>query len=356
MVKIYFLIGMLFCIGIDFIEAASCSIKEEEVSFQSKQDEIILSGTITMPDDMSGSTPIFVLLHGQGGMDRDMLIRGRRPFLKIAQYLAQHGIATLRYDKRGIGASEGELKDSTTYDLMDDAYGAVTFLRKKRKMFSKIGLLGFGEGGVVATGVAAYRSDINSLILLAPAFCGKNSQHAVDVIELLLRADGASEGLIQISKNLYDHLYDIIRTVSYKVAAKEALILLFQNYFEMLSSEEKIELGKLVWMPTEENFMDKVNLYNGAWHRTLFFMNPYELLEKVDCPTLLLTGELDFMTSIKHIVDVVERGFKGVNLLTHINLKKHNHAFLPVETGSFAEYLNALDDISDETVDTRSTA
>jgi len=44
-----------------------------------------------------------VLIVGSGPNDRDESILGHKPFLVLADYLTRHGIAVLRYDKRGSG-------------------------------------------------------------------------------------------------------------------------------------------------------------------------------------------------------------------------------------------------------------
>lgn len=89
------------------------------------------------------------MVSGSGQQDRDEEIFGHRPFLVIADYLARNGIASLRYDDRGFGASEGgDVEHATTEDFMQDALAAVEFLRSSGR-FSKVGVLGHSEGGSI---------------------------------------------------------------------------------------------------------------------------------------------------------------------------------------------------------------
>ena len=50
-----------------------------------------------------------MLVSGSGQQNRDEELFHHRPFLVLADYLATHGIATFRYDDRGVGASTGPL-------------------------------------------------------------------------------------------------------------------------------------------------------------------------------------------------------------------------------------------------------
>jgi hypothetical protein len=88
-----------------------------------------LAGTVDVPPGNGPfSTVIFVT--GSGPQDRDEAILGHRPFLVIADYLARHGIASLRYDDRGTGRSTGNFESSTTADFAVDAEAAVQFRQR----------------------------------------------------------------------------------------------------------------------------------------------------------------------------------------------------------------------------------
>ena len=128
--------------------------KTEEVMFANATDFATLVGTLTWPvgyDNQSKQKPAVVLLvSGSGQQDRDEKLMDHKPFLVIADYLARHGIATLRYDDRATGASVGgEVKNATTEDFARDAAAGLEYLRNL-KAFSKVGLLGHSEGGSIA--------------------------------------------------------------------------------------------------------------------------------------------------------------------------------------------------------------
>ena len=125
--------------------------KTEEVAFKNVADGATLVGTLSYPVGYKkGKPPVVLMVTGSGQENRDEEIFDHKPFLVIADYLARHGVATLRYDDRGFGKSTGgDVEHATTLDFMRDAASGVDFLRTS-KQFGKVGILGHSEGGSIA--------------------------------------------------------------------------------------------------------------------------------------------------------------------------------------------------------------
>ena len=148
----------------------------EEVTFRNEKDSATLAGTLTYPvgySKQSKKKPFVVLLvSGSGQQNRDEELMGHSPFLVIADYLARHGIATLRYDDRATGASVGgEVKKATTEDFMRDALAGLDFLRHQNA-FDKVGLLGHSEGGAIAFMLASRKKTDFIVSLAGPGVKG----------------------------------------------------------------------------------------------------------------------------------------------------------------------------------------
>ena len=63
----------------------------------------------------------------------------------------RHGIAVLRYDKRGVGDSTGDFAAATSVDFASDVDAAVAFLNSRPEVDKHhIGLIGHSEGGAIA--------------------------------------------------------------------------------------------------------------------------------------------------------------------------------------------------------------
>ena len=126
----------------------------EEVTFRNERDSATLAGTLTWPvgyDAKSKQKPMVVIfVSGSGQQNRDEELFEHKPFLVLADYLARQGIATLRYDDRATGQSVGgDVKNATSEDFARDALAGIDYLRNW-KAFSKVGILGHSEGGLIA--------------------------------------------------------------------------------------------------------------------------------------------------------------------------------------------------------------
>jgi pimeloyl-ACP methyl ester carboxylesterase len=130
---------------------------EEEVTFRNDEAEITLAGTLTLPRDQKG-LPGVVLVAGSGANDRDETSMGH--FLLLSDYLTRNGYAVLRFDKRGVGESEGDYRAASTFDFADDARAALKYLRDRDETDPlKTGMIGHSEGALIAPIIAAEHPD-----------------------------------------------------------------------------------------------------------------------------------------------------------------------------------------------------
>ncbi len=121
----------------------------EEVRFTNG--EVTLAGTLIKPAT-PGQHPVIVWLSGRGSSNRQ-----DSPTLRV---LAQHGIASLIYDKRGSGQSTGNFAKATFDELVSDAIAAIRFLAQRKDINAKeIGLSAQSAGGWVAP-VVVTRSEV----------------------------------------------------------------------------------------------------------------------------------------------------------------------------------------------------
>ena len=86
---------------------------------------------------------------------------------RLAEALASHGVASLRYDKRGCGASGGEWASADLFTLIDDARDAVGWLRSRGATdLRRTGIVGHGEGAALAMSVAIGDPAVGALSLV----------------------------------------------------------------------------------------------------------------------------------------------------------------------------------------------
>lgn len=118
--------------------------------------------------------PVVLLIAGSGPTDRDgnsKMLPGANNSLKLlASGLASHGIATLRFDKRGIaesvmaGAKEEDLRFGT---YVSDAEGWIKQLRADKR-FSTVSVAGHSEGSLIGM-IAAREAGADGYVSLEGA-------------------------------------------------------------------------------------------------------------------------------------------------------------------------------------------
>lgn len=131
-------------------------------------DGLPLAGTLTLPAG-PGPHPAALLLHGSGRLDRDANTGRLRMELgpPLAAALAKAGIATLRYDRRGVGATPGDWRAAGFEDNRHDAAAALRALAGRPDIRADaIGVIGHSEGALHAMSLGAH-PQVAAVVLLA---------------------------------------------------------------------------------------------------------------------------------------------------------------------------------------------
>lgn len=143
-----------------------------ESPFVFERDGFVLHGTLAVPRSMPGKIPVVLIVAGSGPTDRNANgpLINTNAYAMLAWGLAQHGIASLRYDKRAIGKSAATAGDPTTLTLDDyvaDVAAAVAALASDVR-FSRVIGLGHSEGAGLVLQAANRCARVAGLILAAP--------------------------------------------------------------------------------------------------------------------------------------------------------------------------------------------
>ncbi len=145
--------------------------------------DLMLEGRLDLPGE-PGPVPGVVLCHPHpryGGQMHDMVLDS------LAAGLLERGIATLRFNFRGVGASEGVYDGGAGEE--DDARAALATLSAEPAVDGqRLGLAGYSFGAGVAVGAAARASGIAALVLVAcpPARLDTPEARALAVPKLLI--------------------------------------------------------------------------------------------------------------------------------------------------------------------------
>jgi uncharacterized protein len=149
--------------------SVSADFDEQEVVFESGP--LRLVGTLTLPVAGDAPWPAALLLAGSGPVDRNenwglLRVDATR---QLAHALALAGVASLRYDKRGVGASEGgDWRAAGFFDAVDDAAAARVFMASRTELDPvRVAAIGHSEGAFTATALVGRGEPLAALVLLA---------------------------------------------------------------------------------------------------------------------------------------------------------------------------------------------
>lgn len=155
----------------------SAAWADEDVTFTA--DGLTLHGTYRHRGDQSGPAALLISESGRTDRNGDNNVAGPIGNMRqLAEYLSDHGVATLRYDKvgtgrTGLGPYAGRPADVGSAIYTDGARAAVRFLAGRPGTDAgRISVYALGEGTVHAMSLAddtsADAPRIHSLALLAP--------------------------------------------------------------------------------------------------------------------------------------------------------------------------------------------
>lgn len=312
----------------------------EEVTFTNPADGAKLAGTLTYPMNFrfAKDVPVVVMVTGSGQQNRDEELFDHRPFLVIADYLAKQGIATLRYDDRGVGGSTGEVANATTYDFMGDAIAALDYVRSTGK-FGKCGVLGHSEGGTIAMMIAA-RQKCDFVVSLAGM--------AIRGDSLLLLQNHIFLSKSGVPAMACDDYTTALRQVYRWMESGEQVANPKERIAEFVKSAN-LQLPDAL----EENLV-KVMGSSVPWLRAFLSLDPTDDIREATCPVFALNGGNDTQVPAKENLDAFRRllpaGEKNlVKEYPDLNhLFQHSQTGLPIEYGTIEETISpeVLQDIA----------
>jgi uncharacterized protein len=152
-----------------FKRAKANDASEAEISLQTATGT--LYGTLATPG--RAPAPVVLIIAGSGPTDRDGNSRlgvNGDTYKLLAADLSQRGVASVRYDKRGIGASAAALtseSDLTFETYIGDAAGWANLLHRDVR-FSGVVIAGHSEGSLIGM-IAAQRIPVRAFVSLAGA-------------------------------------------------------------------------------------------------------------------------------------------------------------------------------------------
>ena len=266
----------------------------EDVKFTNAKAGATLAGTLTVPD---GAHCVLLMVTGSGSQNRDEELFDHKPFAVIADHLARHGIATLRYDDRCYGESTGgDLTTATTRDFADDAAAGIEWLRQSGR-FKTVGILGHSEGGSIA---------------------------------YMLGAQG---------------LVDVIVSLAGPAVQGDTLLL----------EQNKLVAGERANLLTIEVLRNNPKIQQSPWYCFFMDYNPHPDIARITCPVMAVNGEKDCQVPAAMNLDGMRRSLQASDMHLIKAYPGLNHLFQHCLTGLPDEYDAIEETISVEVLNDIST-
>ncbi len=290
----------------------------EDISFRNEEAAITLAGTLTLPKE-NGTFPAVIFISGSGQQNRDEEIFEHKPFFVLSDYLTRKGIATLRYDDRGTGKSEGDPSKDTTKDFATDVKAAIEYLKSRKEINKKkIGLIGHSEGGLIAFMLAAEnKKDIAFIVSMAGSAL-RGDSIILDQRQTLIKASGGNDLQALIDRNQMRQAFVILK----ENVEEDVIINKMQDIFSSTQSPRNVEI--------------MAKQLSSPWMRYFLNYNPENDLKKIKCPVLALNGEKDLQVDAEANLNKIKETVKSK--LTVIKYPDLNHLFQTSVTGLPSEY------------------
>lgn len=175
---------------------------EKLLQFAGAGGKLRIGATFTLPDNAKDPVPAVLIVPGPGLTNRDGLTVGApidNLYKDLSKAFTTAGMATLRYDHRGVGASTLEAGAAATWDdMVTDAQEALKFLGQRGEVDgSRLAVVGHDLGGTIALKLAATDTRVRSVALVgapgrplvdvwADQFRSLNGQESSDAFRALV--------------------------------------------------------------------------------------------------------------------------------------------------------------------------
>jgi hypothetical protein len=307
------------------------------VRFTNEAAGVTLEGTLTRPEG-DGPVPAVVLVAGAGGQDRNGSVMGHEPLHVIADALTRRGVAVLRFDERGVGASGGSQRTATLVDLASDVSAAVDALAGRSGIDpDRLGVVGHSEGGLIATRVAVGNDAVDFVALLStPALPGH------DVLAARLKAWGEARSVDRRTRAIQQGTQQRLFNVLTREADSAAVV---EDLRKILREAQGIDGRQAIER--------EVRRLMHPWFRFYLQYDPRPVLREVDVPVLAMSGAADRQvapdTNLAATRHALERGANPPHTIRRLD--STNHYLQPVEGHAPTRYGRIEQTIDPEALD-----
>lgn len=258
-----------------------------------------LDGILTLPADTSKPVPAVVFVHGSGASNMDEKVGKITPFKDLAEGLARHGIASIRYDKRSFKHGFKLLKEkdiTVKVETIEDAILATEMLKVDSRIDKdNVFIIGHSMGAMLAPRIDAEGGNYKGLIMMA----------------------GSPRRLEEIMVNQNEEVLQSVKGLMKWIVKKQiaSITAMFDGLY-LLSDEEA----------------KKKKVGNGV---TLYYFKEMgdhpasDYLISLEKPMLIMQGEKDFQATVEKDFNAYKELLADKANVTFRLYENLSHAFVP---------------------------
>ena len=256
-----------------------------------------------------------------GQENRNEEIFDHQPFLVLADYLARHGIASLRYDDRGFAKSTGDASQSTMKDNAEDARCGFNYLKNLKK-FGKIGVMGHSEGGSIAMMLAA--EGLPDFIVSLAGVAGRGDSLMLKQVYQAMEARGGATFARDYCKVL-GAIY-AYRNAKKDISHPEVVL-------DSLLKQTNVSLPAL----SRQSLLPVITMQT-PWVLDFIATDMACYLPKIKCPVMAVNGSKDVQVDAHDNLSALRKGLKPNKKNLIKEYEGLNHLFQHCTTGQTTEY------------------
>ncbi len=185
-------------------------MRQSAVSFKAKG--LNFEGIVATPDDVDSSVPGIVICHPHplfgGNMDNNVVVA-------LSFHLVDQGFATIRFNFRGVGNSEGEHSKGEQED--QEVLGAFELLKAWKGVDGRrLGLVGYSFGTSVILGSKDAQKKAKAIALVSPNIRALSDTPLKGAKTPSFIITGSRDKLVE-AENLQSHLDEFSRKPQFEV-------------------------------------------------------------------------------------------------------------------------------------------
>jgi pimeloyl-ACP methyl ester carboxylesterase len=231
---------------------------DKQIDFTAQNNGTALHASLHLPAT-EGPHPMVVIVHGAGNQSRQNFT-----LADFAALLPYYGIATLVYDKRGCGESEGDLQKASFETLASDVISLIEAANNYEQIDkAQVGLLGVDQAGFLMPLIAEENDQIKFIAGISTPATSMQAQE-LQACEMRMRGDGFTEEDIQealsYQKTMFSYLAGNTDSLSFQKESDKLNDKMWGNYVTSFDNKEWINWWRKNYAFSSQKILAQLNL------------------------------------------------------------------------------------------------